>query len=60
MRQWMVDALKFLFWLLVLHLARWAVMLFCAIEVLGVLILWAFAFVEGQIHNQMLYLLIPI
>lgn len=60
MLRWIHDSLEFLLWLGVLQLARLMVVLFCIVEVFGVLVLWAMAFVEWQIHNQAMYILIPI
>jgi hypothetical protein len=56
----MSDILRFLYWLAVLHLARAVVVLFCVGEVVGVLTLWAIAFVEWQIHDRASYLLMPL
>ena len=60
MRQWMGDSLRFLYWLGVLQLARLAVVLFCTLEVFGVLVPWAIAFVQWQVHAKPLYLLLPL
>jgi hypothetical protein len=60
MLQWIGDSLKFLYWLGVLYLARWVVVLFCLGEVVGVLTLWAIAFVEWQTHDRASYLLMPL
>ena len=53
------DVLKFLCWLGFLQLARWAVILFCALDVAGILALWGVAFIECQMHDTAIYLLIP-
>ena len=60
MLRWIADSLRFLYWLAVLHLARWAVVLFCAVEVLGVLVLWPVGFVEARQHDSYRFLLLPV
>jgi len=60
MLRWIGDSLRFLYWLGVLVLARWIVVLFCIVEVVGVLALWAVAFVKWQTHDRAIYLLIPL
>ena len=60
MLRWIGDSLRFLYWLAVLHLARWVVVLFCLGEVVGVLTLWAIAFVEWQTHDRPSYILMPL
>ena len=54
------DILRFLYWLAVLYLARLVVVLFCVGEVVGVLALWAIAFVEWLTHDRSSYLLMPL
>ena len=54
------DSLRFLYWLALLQLARLAVVLFCALEVFGVLVLWPVGFYEGRKHDSYLFLLLPI
>jgi hypothetical protein len=60
MRQWFHDSLEFLLWLGLLQLAKLLVVLFCVIEVIGVLSLWLFTALQWQNHHQSIYLLIPI
>jgi len=60
MLRWIGDSLKFLYWLGLLQLARFAVVLFCIGEVVGVLTLWAFAFSELLVHNRPIFFCIPI
>ena len=60
MLRWISDSLRFLYWLALLQLARLAVVLFCALEVFGVLVLWPVGFYEGRKHDSYLFLLLPI
>jgi hypothetical protein len=60
MLRWLGDSLRFIYWLGVLYLARGLVVLFCVAEVVGVLVLWAIAFVEWQAHDRAIYLVIPL
>ena len=60
MPRWISDSLRFLYWLALLHLARLAVVLFCLLEVFGVLVLWPVGFFEGRKHDSNLFLLLPI
>lgn len=60
MWRWIQDSLMFLFVLGVLQLARLAVVLFCIIEVFGVLMLWALAFVRWLTRDNATYFWLPI
>ena len=60
MWRWIQESLMFLLVLGALQLARLAVVLFCIIEVLGVLVLWAFAFVKLMTQNSAAYFWIPV
>ncbi len=60
MLQWIGDSLKFLYWLGLLQLARLVVVLFCIVEVVGVLTLWPVGFYECRMHDSYLFLLLPI
>ncbi len=60
MLRWIGDNLTFMFWLSVLQLARLAVVLMCVAEAVIVITLWPIGFVFWQMHNQSMYLLIPI
>jgi hypothetical protein len=60
MKQWIVDSVRFLYWLCLLQVARWLVALFCLAEVLAVLILWPVAFIENHRHGSWRYLSLPI
>ena len=52
MLRWFGDSLRFLYWLALLQLARLAVVLFCIIEVFGVLTLWPVGFFECRKHDS--------
>lgn len=60
MLRWIGDSLRFLYWLGVIQLARLLVVLFCAIEVMTVIGLWALAFVQASAHDRPIYFWIPI
>jgi hypothetical protein len=60
MLRWIGDSLTFMFWLSVLQLARLAVVLMCVAEAVIVVTLWPIGFVFWQMHNQSMYLLMPI
>ncbi len=60
MLRWIGDSLTFVFWLSVLQLARLAVMLMCVAEAVIVVTLWPIGFVFWQMHNQSMYMLMPI
>jgi hypothetical protein len=60
MRRWIGEAMAFLLVLGMLQLARLAVVLFCALEVLAVLVLWPLGFYEGRKHDTWLFLLLPV
>jgi hypothetical protein len=60
MLRWFGDSLRFLYWLGLLQLARLAVVLFCIIEVFGVLTLWPVGFYECREHDSYLFLLLPL
>ena len=60
MLRWIGDSLTFMFWLSVLQLARLAVVLMCVAEAVIVVTLWPIGFVFWQMHNQPMYLLLPI
>jgi hypothetical protein len=60
MLRWIRDSLMFLCVLGLLQLARLMVVVFCALEVFGVLVLWPVGFYEGRKHDSYLFLLLPI
>jgi len=60
MLRWIGDGLTFVFWLSVLQLTRLAVVLMCVSEAVIVVTLWPIGFVFWQMHNQSMYLLMPI
>ena len=60
MLRWIGDGLTFMFWLSVLQLARLALVLICVAQAVIVVTLWPIGFVFWQMHNQSMYLLMPI
>lgn len=60
MLRWIGDSLRFLYWLGVIQFARLLVVLICAVEVMAVVGLWGFAFVEASSRDRPIYFWIPI
>ena len=60
MLRWIQDSLKFLCVLGLLQLARLCMLLFCAVEVVAVFLLWVIAFIWCQRHDRAVYLLMPV